>query len=495
MSSPSALGQIWPVREPPCAISACGESGWRLVDDWGTEAVSDEWTHRCGWTDSRVHVTGLRARIREFIAHGVTRAVAVTLLTQAISWSLALLVTFYLPSYLGVLNLGRISLATAFAGTVTALVSLGTSNVLIAEISKAPQNATALVRTSLALRTAVAGVLVCLAAPVAWLMNFGAEVNLLIALVLPAYVLNQVTESYLAALTGLQEFVKLNGIALIEKVTYSVMVIALVLVKAPLWNFAAAYIVCNGTSALVARRALLYAARVATPSTTAIAVPNAKELAKAGMPFLSSKVFSLIYGEGSTALLMSKLSTVEAIGWLGLAKRFFGAAFVIPLAISNSTLPALTRVYHDGDRARFARLAWMLIGTVILAALPIAIVLGIFPEFLLRVLRYPPSFAGSIPVLQIMGVVVFLWFTQQALATSLIAAGKHKVFGYVTSVAALLAFPVCGVCIWAGEKYLGNGAVGAMLGDTILEVVMLAFYIRALIPDLFPRPAAAAPAA
>ncbi len=429
----------------------------------------------------------LRARVAHFAAHGVTRAVAITLLTQAVSWSLALLVTFYLPSYLGVLNLGRLTLAWAFAGTIAGLVNLGTSNVLIAELSKSPERARSLVRTSLALRTGFAGVLVCVAALGAWLMDFGRDVNLLIAVLLPACLFYQVSETYLAALNGLQQFVKLNGINLIEKVTYSGIVIALVLGKAPLWTFGAVTMVSYGTAGIVARHAFLRATTgVASPAERPN-VASAKALARAGLPFLSSKVFSLIYGEGSTALLMSKLSTVEAIGWLGLAKRFFGAAYVIPMAISNSILPTLTKVYHDGDRARFSRLVWMLIGTVILAALPIAIVLGVFPELLLRQLHYPPSFAGSIPVLRIMGLVVFLWFTQQALATSIIAAGKHKVFGYVTGIAAILAFPVCGVSIWAGEKYLGNGAIGAMLGDTILEVVMLTFYVRALLPDLFPN--------
>ncbi len=434
---------------------------------------------------SRAHVNRIRARIADVLSHGVTRAVAITLMTQAVSWSLALVVTFYLPSYLGVLNLGRLSLATAFAATVAGFVSIGTSTVLIAEISRSPDRAATLVRASLALRSVTAGLLMCAATLVAWLMNFGHDVNLLIALVVPAAVSYQVTETYMAALNGLQQFVTLNAIHLIEKVSYSAIVIALVLAKAPLWTFAAVYLVCNSAAAITARVAFLRAVKRLAPADTP-SVASAQALAKAGVPFLSSKVLSLIYGEGSTALLMSKLSTIEAIGWLGLAKRFFGAAYVIPMAISNSMLPMLSRVHHDRDPARFARLAWLLIGAVLLAAFPIAVLLGVFPEQLLRALNYPSSFGGSVPVLRMMGIVVFLWFAQQALATALVAAGKQKVFVFVTSIAAILAFPVCGACIWFGERYLGNGAVGAMLGDTILEIVMLGFYVRALLPDLFP---------
>jgi O-antigen/teichoic acid export membrane protein len=436
-------------------------------------------------------LTRLRERLRDVMAHGVTRAVAITLMTQAISWGLALVVTFYLPSYLGVLNLGRVALATAFVGTITALISLGTSTVLISEIAKAPSDARSLVRTGVMLRGLVTAVLLFVAAVACWLMGFDHEVNLLIVLTFPAFALQQVTETYLAALNALQEFVKLNSVTLVDKVTYSAFVIALVVVGAPLWTFGAVWIVNAALVNIIARRAFAASMQAIPEAPPTTAIRTTKELAQAGLPFLSSKIFTMIYGEGSTALLMSKLSTVEAIGWLGLAKRFFGAAYVIPMAISNSTLPSLTKVYASGDRERFARMTWIMIGTVILAAMPMAIVLGIFPRELLRVLHYPPSFEGSIPVLRLMGLAVFLWFTQQALATALIASEKQKVFGYVTSIAAILAFPVCGMCILAGEQYLANGAVGAMLGDTLLEIVMLIFYVRALRRDLFPERRAA----
>ncbi|MDZ7630066.1 MAG: hypothetical protein U5K74_01595 [Gemmatimonadaceae bacterium] len=197
---------------------------------------------------------------------------------------------------------------------------------------------------------------------------------------------------------------------------------------------------------------------------------------------------------------MSKLSTLEAIGWFGLAKRFSGASQMIPVAIGTAILPTLTRMHSEGDRAGFAKMVWRMIGVLIVASLPISVVLVVFPGALLDLLRYPPGFAGSIPVMQLAGGALFIWASCSRPSEPHHAgrpSGRNTVFAYVTGLGALLAFPICGACIWAGERYLRNGAAGAMIGDIVLELVMLFFYARALFPDLFPSgpgPTATGPA-
>ena len=414
------------------------------------------------------------------------RNVAVTLSTQLMSWGLAVGVTFFLPGYLGEKKLGILTLAIAFAATLGAFISFGTSTVLVQQVARTPYRAKELVRTSLRLRSAIGGALFVIGILASWLLGYTPEIRALIALLLAAQVLGQVTETFQAALSGLEAFVHQSSAALAEKLTFSVLTIALVLLKAPLWQFAAVYMLGSLMSALVSGRAFRRLA-AALPAPPPEATPvEMIGLAKAGVPFLTTKVFAVIYGDGSSAILMSKLSTLQSIGWFGLAKRFSGAAQMVPVSIATALLPRLTRLHHDGDRDGFARLAWQTLGVTFAAALPIAVVLVLFPKQLMALLHYPAGFAGAVPVLRLSGCVLFLWFVQQAIGTTVIAAGKQKVFAIVTGTAAVLAFPISGACIWAGERYLQNGAVGAMAGDAILELVMFVLYFRALIPDLFP---------
>ena len=419
------------------------------------------------------------------------RNVAVTMTTQLLSWGLAVGVTFFLPRYLGEKNLGILTLAIAFAATLGAFVSFGTSMVLVQHVAREPHRARELVRTSLRLRSAIGVTLFALGMLGTWVLGYTPDIRNLIALLLAAQVLGQVTETYQAALSGLEAFMHQSSAALAEKLTFSVGTISLVLLEAPLWNFAAIYLLGSCVSALVAGRAFKRISAT-LPASPADAMPEEMiGFAKLGVPFLTMKLFAVIYGDGSSAVLMSKLSTLQSIGWFGLAKRFSGAALMVPLSIGTALMPRLTRLHHDGDRLGFARLAWQTIGVTFAASLPVTLVLVFLPRQLMAFLRYPAGFAGAVPVLQLSGSVLFLWFVQQAVASALIAAGKQKWFAIVTGTAAVIAFPVTGACIWAGERYLKNGAVGAMAGDAILEFVMLVLYFRALVPDLFPSRQAA----
>ncbi len=413
--------------------------------------------------------------------------VAITLTTQLLSWGLAVGVTFFIPGYLGERNLGSLTLAIAFAGLFGVFISFGTSTVLIQEVARDPRNARHLVHTSLKLRATLGVSLLLLGLTASALFGYSRELQLLVGLMLLAQLIGQVTETFQAALTGLEAFVQQSGAALAEKLTLSVVAILLVFLKAPLWQFAAVYALSTTMSAIVSGTAFRRIARTLPEEAEGATIRSMKQLAKAGVPFLTTRVFATIYGDGSSALLMSKLSTLEAIGWFGLAKRFSGAAQMVPIALASALLPRLTRLHHEGDRSGFALLAWRMIGVAFAAALPVAVILVVFPSELIDLLHYPAGFAGAVPVLRLSGCVLFLWFVQQAVGAAVIAAGKQKLFAYVSGAAACLAFPISGAGIWAGERFLQNGAVGAMAGDAVLELFMLLLYFRALIPELFSR--------
>ena len=438
--------------------------------------------------------TALQTRARELAKRGrdITRskmgiAVVATLMFQGFTWAMALVVAFYLPSYLGDRNLGKLTLAIGFAATVNVLMNFGTSTVLVQDIAKKPETAREVIRTAIRLRAMLGVACWCLGALATLALGYDRDVQVIILVILAGSAMSQFADAYQCGLAGLQEFVKVSISVLCERFTFSIVTIALVFAKAPLWQFAIVYVGAHTISSLAAMilfgRALQ--AHPQAPRPAPLRTP--RTLAKAGVPFLTTKLFNAIYGDGSSALLMSKLSTLESIGWFGLAKRFSGAAQTIPSSIANVALPRLTRLHSEGDREGFARLLKKVLAVVFVASAPFTIVLMFFPERLLELMHYPAGFAGSIPVLRIAGGALFLWFVQQIVGTALIAAGKVKTFAWVTGIAAALSLPICGGAIWAGERFLQNGAVGAMVGDVILEAFMMGCYLYALLPDLFPR--------
>ncbi|MBC8140092.1 MAG: oligosaccharide flippase family protein, partial [Armatimonadetes bacterium] len=373
------------------------------------------------------------------------------------------------------------------------LVNFGTSTVLVREIARHPERTTDLVRTALIMRLCLGAGIILLGAAVTYLLDDDRDVRLLIIISVAAGCVGQIGDVFASALRGREEFPKQNAAALAEKLLVSGASIALVFLHAPLWAFAAVYIAGGAVSGILCWRWLdalpaIRAGRAGDSTTGAAPGTDLRALAVAGMPFVAAMLFVSIYSDGSSALLIKKLSTDEALGCFGFAKRIVGAAHVVPVAIAGALLPVLSRLHAEGKNEEFARTVRRMVGGMVLCALPFAVLLIGAPQWILQLLHYPDGFVKALPVLRLSGGVMVLWFLQQAIGTALIACDQQVVFGRATGIAALLAFPVCGVCIWAGEHFFRDGAVGALVGDAILEAFLLTSYTLALPRGtLFPR--------
>ena len=97
------------------------------------------------------------------------------------------------------------------------------------------------------------------------------------------------------------------------------------------------------------------------------------------------------------------------------------------------------------------------------------------------------SFRPATPVLMILGGAIILWFISQAASTALIASDRQGALSRITAVSALLCVPVTGSLVYWTQHGLHNGAIGAILGDTVIEAYMVVAYLRALPPGLFGR--------
>ncbi len=408
----------------------------------------------------------------------VARNVATTLATQLLSWGLTFVVTLYLPRYIGDVGLGAVTLAGSFAVVMSLLVSLGTSTVLVKDIARDHARTGEWVLAALALRVPLGLFAIALGWGVSHLLGYDAHLRLLIWVALGVMMVAQIGDVLASALRGLEEIPRQNAAALAEKVTTGVLTIALVVARAPLWTIVAA----AGAGVFVALGMNAFGLRGHLGRVTLPARETMVSLTRAGLPFLTTAVFVSVYGQAD-ALLLSKMSTVAAIGWYGLAKRLGGTTMVIPVALTGAMLPTLARLFHEDERA-FQAAVRRLFNLMLVSVVPFAVLLVLAPARILSLLHYPASFAPSIPVLMLMGGAVVLWFLSQVAGTALIASDRQGVVSRVAGVAALVSVPLCAACIYLTQHGWHNGAIGAMLSDVLLEVYMVAAYVRALPPGL-----------
>jgi O-antigen/teichoic acid export membrane protein len=198
---------------------------------------------------------------------------------------------------------------------------------------------------------------------------------------------------------------------------------------------------------------------------------------KASLPLAVNGALALVALRVELLLVFALRGSYEA-GLFGAALKIVEALNGVPTAISAGAMPSLTREAlaapagtgpAPGPAAVRARTA----ASAALLGVPAAVGLGLLAPGVVRLLG--ADYAGAAPALRVLSVAVVAHFMNSVLIHSLIAAGRAgwlpRMSGGRVAAAALAALVL--VPRW--------GAVGAAVGYTASETLLLAAYARACV--------------
>ena len=404
----------------------------------------------------------------------VARNVAATLATQLISWALTFAVTLYLPRYVGDSGLGKLAFVASFVTIFGVFVPLGTSTVMVKEIARDRERTGELLAAALLLRLPLGLLMSALAIAAAALLHYSAQIQLLIEVAAAGMVLAALNDALGSALQGQENMPRQSVAVLTEKFLSSGLMIYLVIARAPLWMLAAVGLFTGIVSLLVNATAF----RSLLPTLRWPSVKTMRVLVITGMPFMGWVVFRTLYTQIDPVIL--KIVTNDAtVGWYAAATRLVGTALFLPAAITTALLPTLSRL-HQESAAEFRQLARRMLGLVMIFGIPISLVLLLLPWQLIALLHYPAAFTHSVPVLRVGGLGVLLFYAAMALGTTVIASdGQHKMMR-ASVIATAISIPACCAGAYLGDEFWHNGATGAMVSDTLVEIYLVFSYLRML---------------
>ena len=412
-------------------------------------------------------------------SHKVARNVLVTLATQILSWGMTFAVTLYLPRYVGDAGLGKLAFAASFVMIFGVFVPLGTSTVLVKDIARDHARAAELLAAALLLRLPLGVLMGALVVAASFLFHYPPLTRLLLEVTAAGMIVAVMNDALASTLQGQENMSRQSVAVLVEKFLSSGLTIALVIVRAPLWMLAAVALCSNSVSLLVNAISI----RSLLPTLRLPSVATIRALAVAGMPFMGWVVFRTLYSQTDPVIL--KMVTNDAtVGWYAAATRLVGSCLFLPAAMTTALLPTLSRLYRD-DEAGFRQLARRMLGLVMLCGIPISLALVLVPDRLLALLHYPPAFAHSIPVLRVGGPGLLLFYGAMVLGTLVIASDRQHKMMHTSIIATIISIPACFAGSWLGQHFWGNGAVGAIASDALVEIYLVATYLRLLPPQTF----------
>lgn len=404
----------------------------------------------------------------------VSMNVATTIAAQLLTWAMSFAVVLYLPAYLGPGGLGKLSLAGAFAAVLTALVPLGTSTVLVKEVSRRHDCALPLLAASLTARLPLSFLATAAAYGVARLMHLDHVSTVLVLVCSGGAAFALINDAVISTLQGLERLPRQNAVAVVEKLFWALLTIGAVAARHPLWQIAMVPWI-SSTVAVIGNLTAL-------PRDRSWKLPTLGEtisVASMGLPFLGWSLCVALYGQSDPMVIRAITGRDLDIGWYGVTTKLVGTTLFLPAALTTALLPRLSRL-HIENKAEFERLARKALSMGMLLGVPIAIALGVMPGRVLHMLPYGAKFDAAIDVLRIGGPGLLLWYLGILLGGFVMARDGQNRMLRAAGAAAIVGIPLCALLSKMTFAAEGNAAVGAIAADCLCELFLVICYVRML---------------
>jgi O-antigen/teichoic acid export membrane protein len=169
-------------------------------------------------------------------------------------------------------------------------------------------------------------------------------------------------------------------------------------------------------------------------------------------------------------VILSKLATVDAIGWYGAARTIMGTMLAPALIVGAASFPHLSRTVADGGpikeevRAALRPMLWLgtlaAVGTYLFADDAIAIVYG------------QRNFAPSGTILKVYAPGFFLLFVNVVFGYALFALERAKAYSVVKLASVVICTAMELVLIPYFQQQTGNGGIGVVAAFVASEFVV-----------------------
>jgi O-antigen/teichoic acid export membrane protein len=212
----------------------------------------------------------------------------------------------------------------------------------------------------------------------------------------------------------------------------------------------------------------------------------AKDLLKGGAPFLLWSGF-LILQPSIESVLLSKLASVESVGWYGAANKLSGVLLFPAVIMTGALLPTLTRLKVTNPES-YQRAARESLRLALVLGAPTAMGTFLFSDRVIPWI-FGPGFEPAAADLKVLSFYLLPLFANITLGTILIISGKQFIWSMMKGVMILIS---AGLSFWIlpyWQHRANNGGIGAAMMVAVGEFGMLTAAVALLPRGLLERSA------
>lgn len=397
----------------------------------------------------------------------VLRNAAFLVVAQVLATPLSLLVNVVAARSLGPDDFGRMYLALTFGSFALLFVEWGQGATLTAMVARERGRAGELLGSGLALRGLMLAPVALLLFVACAALGYDAGFLGVLALVLAALVCATVSSACQDTFRGFErtDFGAKSYVA--WQLLTALVVLPTLLLGGRLTAFLVAQAACAAIGALVLLRCL---PPMGVPRLL-VRGPTMRGLFVAGTTFL---VFNLILALQTNldALFLSKLAPAEAVGWNAAARKLTGLLTFPASAVVSALYPTLCRLFGT-DRPAYGATARSALRVTLLAAVPVALGCGLFPELGIALFG-KRDYGPAADNLRVMSAYLLLIYVSMPLGTGLVAAGRQRAWAAVQFGCVVVSAAFDPLLIPWFQAHAGNGGLGVCAANVGSEVLMVA---------------------
>ena len=399
-------------------------------------------------------------------------------LSQAVTVPVAVLVNAVMARYLGAEVFGYLYLAGTFAGFGTLAVGWGHEGVLPAMVAQDHSLAGALLGSSFAWRVASGIVVYAALAVLCRALGYGSEMQWALGLTFLCSVLTSLIAACKDTIRGFER-ADIPAYAHVgQQLLWAVLVVPVLLLGGGMRSVLSTGLVTFTVVLLLMLRQL----RPVGIGKLSVLPGALKSLFTGGAPFVFFGL-AMALQPNIDAVYLSKLGSVEAVGWFAVARRLVGLLLFPASALIGALYPTLCRLWVD-DRADFKRVASGSLHSVALLVMPIALGCGLYPDIGIAIFS-KEGFGPAADDLRVLSVFLFLVYFTMPIGCCVLAAGKQRAWSVVQSLCVVVSLALDPLLTPWFQRRSGNGGLGPCVAAIVSEVLVVGCGVVLMPKDIF----------
>lgn len=397
------------------------------------------------------------------------------------TWSVALVVRFFLPRHLGPEQFGIWNFVDGFSATFFVALGLGVDTYIQKEIPLRPKHVSDFFGGVTVLRMIMSVGLFAAMIGTMLVAHRPPEVVKL-AIVLGANQVLTAQNSNLASMLHASSTVReLAVVNVAAKILWGLFAALIIIFGGDLRELALAVLFTEAVRSC----ALLVLTRRYLSMRLSVDARAVRTVILASLPFYVNQMANTLYAKIDVNLL-TMLSNDREVGWYGSASNLAGLSFLISPLLGWVLLPLLSRASAISEQAMFRILRHSL-HAILMLVLPASLMVGLSADILVP-LAFGHAFTPAVMALRVLAPLFALTYVAMVASMTLVIRGRSWTVTLI-SLGGLVISPVLSYLLvprglrWVDQGGAGAGAAAALVITELCVVVALLFALGKRIFD------------